>query len=164
MKSEALQLITGDLQTAQASLEQLALGTGDTTRAASRRDSRSSRAAPPNPAVQEGLSLVAGPQLPDPSSDGLVQPGRFWHAPGSDGRPTLPTTASSSRSAPDIPEVQNCNGSGSGATTVSTGTHPLGVAYDTTNNDVYVTDYKSGTVSVMSNVAVVGTVTLGGNP
>ena len=60
--------------------------------------------------------------------------------------------------------VQNCNGEGSGSTTINAGAHPYGLAYDTSNSDVYVTDYKSGTVSVVSNLAVVGTVNLGGSP
>ena len=63
-----------------------------------------------------------------------------------------------------IPVVQNCNGEGSGSTTVNAGAHPYGLAYDTSNSDVYVTDYKSGTVSVVSNLAVVGTVNVGGSP
>ena len=58
--------------------------------------------------------------------------------------------------------VQNCNGEGSGSTTVNAGTHPYGLAYDTSNDYVYVADYKSGTVSVVSNLAVVGTVNVGG--
>ena len=140
LKSEALALLSGDVQTAQKNLEQVVLGGFDSV---------------PNPSSQEGLALVTGANRPNPASTASLSLAASGTHPGSTAGEAVSDCAYISVNQ-NVPVIQNCNGAGSGSTTVNAGTHPWGVTYDAANGYVYVTDYKSGTVSVLSNLAIVG--------
>ena len=52
----------------------------------------------------------------------------------------------------------------SGVDTVRVGSGPAGLAFNPSNNDIYVANFNDDTVSVISGTSVVGTIRVGGNP